>query len=47
VSTSSQTERYTAYVNLIIAEAKNDFNIEIRVFKADSNLIVIYVKPLY
>jgi hypothetical protein len=47
VKTSSLSKQYSAYVGLIVAEAKNDFDIEIRVFKADSNHMVIYVKPLY
>jgi hypothetical protein len=47
VKTASQSKQYSAYVGLIVAEAKSDFDIEIRVFKADSNKMVLYVKPLY
>lgn len=47
VSTTTLSKRYAAHVNLIIAEAKSDFDIEIRTFEADSNHIVIYVKPMY
>ena len=47
IKTSSQSRQYTAYSGLIVAEAKSDFDIEISVFKVDSNNMVIYVKPLY
>ena len=47
VKTDSLTKQYSAYVGLIVAQARDDFNVEIRVFKADSNHMVIYVKPLY
>jgi hypothetical protein len=47
VKTNSLTKQYSVYVGLIVAEARDDFNIEIRVFKAGSNNMVIYVKPLY
>jgi hypothetical protein len=47
VKTDVLSKRYSAYVGLIVAEARNDFEIEISVFKADSNRLVLYVKPLY
>jgi hypothetical protein len=47
VEDASQSKHYAAYVGLIVAEAKDDFDIEIRVFKADSEHMVIYVKPLF
>ena len=47
VSNSSQSKQYEAYVGLIVAQAEQDFNIEIRIYSADSGNMIIYVKPLY
>jgi hypothetical protein len=47
VRTSFQSKQYSTYAGLVIPEAEKDFNIEIHVYKADSNNMIIYVKPLY
>ncbi|MGD0160809.1 MAG: hypothetical protein ABSB89_11005 [Candidatus Bathyarchaeia archaeon] len=47
VSNSSQSKQYEAYVGSFVAGAETDFNIEIGVYKADANNMIIYVKPLY
>src|SRR4030067_3279985 len=47
VSNTTQSKSYLAYAGLIVVEAKNDFDIEIRVSKIDSTRMLLYVKPLY
>jgi hypothetical protein len=47
VSSDSLTKHYSAYLNQRIPEAKNDFNIEIYIFRMDSSHMVLYVKPMY
>ena len=47
VSNATQSKTYFAHVGVIVVEAKNDFDIEIRVFKIDSTRMVLYVKPQY
>lgn len=47
VSNSSQSKQYSAYAGLIVADAEKDFNIEIYVYKTDSDRMILYVKPLY
>jgi hypothetical protein len=47
VRNDTHHETYQALVNYLIPEAENNFDIEIRVYKAESDRLVIYVKPLY
>jgi hypothetical protein len=47
VKTSSQSKQYEAPIGVFIGQAEHDFNIEIRIYQANSNFMVIYVKPLY
>ena len=47
VKTSSQSKQYEADIGDVITQAEYDFNIEIRIYQANSNFTVIYVKPLY
>jgi hypothetical protein len=47
VKTSSQSKQYEAVIGVDIRQAEYDFNIAIRIYQANSNFMVIYVKPLY
>jgi hypothetical protein len=47
VETSSQSKQYEAAIGSVVTQAKNDFNIQIAIYQANSNFMVIYVKPLY
>lgn len=47
VRNATKNETYYTQTNFLIPEAEKDFDIEIRVYKADSESIILYVKPLY
>jgi hypothetical protein len=47
VKDSSQSKQYEAAVGFDVTQAKFDFNIQITIYQAFSNYMVIYVRPLY
>jgi len=47
VETSSKSKQYEASIGSVVSQAEHDFNIQITIYQANSNFMVIYVKPLY
>ena len=47
VKSSAESKQYEEVIGSYIMQAQYDFNLEIRIYQANSNFMVIYVKPLY